>query len=211
MLKFGERNFFRFITYSVMVVGMIGCGGGGTSVTNGSDDQHIQNPEPFDAPQIDASTKNAYLKAINDARAQQQDCGEEGIKAPVPPLKWNDALYKAAYEHDYDMSETDMNPLSHNGSGTQNDWTAQVKNLEYSTFKDRIENNGYGAWSALGENIAAGDAVKTAKNAVDAWLKSPGHCANLMNPNFTQVGMAHINKDGTHYINYWTQDFGKPQ
>ena len=39
---------------------------------------------------------------------------------------------------------------------------------------------------------------------MDAWMNSPGHRANLVNGNFTEVGVARVG-------NYWTQVFGTPQ
>jgi hypothetical protein len=36
---------------------------------------------------------------------------------------------------------------------------------------------------------------------MNGWIKSPGHCKNLMNPQFKEVGVA---EDHT----YWVQDFG---
>lgn len=185
-----------------------GCGGGGVSTTGGDSHSRVTAPQPFDAQRISDADKQAYLDAINDARSQRQDCGSEGVKDPAPALTWSDELYKAADEHDYDMSESDMYPLSHDGSGTANDYTAQVQGLDHSTYVDRIENNGYLNWRALGENIAAGTDMDTPDKAVQAWLNSPGHCANLMNPDFTEMGMAHRQKAGTHYIHYWTLDFG---
>jgi uncharacterized protein YkwD len=41
----------------------------------------------------------------------------------------------------------------------------------------------------------------TEKQVVDAWLKSPGHCKNIMNKNYKEMGVARV---GT----YWTQTFG---
>jgi len=34
-------------------------------------------------------------------------------------------------------------------------------------------------------------------------LHSPGHCANIMNKNFREMGVARVG-------DYWTQDFGSP-
>jgi uncharacterized protein YkwD len=188
-----------------------GCGGGGASMVNEDSNgstRAITEPIPIEAPVLSDDEKESYLKAINDARSQRQDCGEEGVFDPAPPLQWNEDLYKAAYEHDRDMVETDMHPLSHDGSGTEYDHTAQEQGLEYSTFRDRIENNGYTNWKTIGENIAAGTTMDTAEKAVQAWLASDGHCANLMNPDYRDVGMAHIEKEGAYYTHYWTQDFG---
>lgn len=55
-------------------------------------------------------------------------------------------------------------------------------------------------FSHAGENIAMG--YTTPKAVVDAWMKSPGHKANILNENFTQIGVGYV-KDG----NYWTQMF----
>jgi uncharacterized protein YkwD len=58
--------------------------------------------------------------------------------------------------------------------------------------------NGFKSFT-VGENIAFGqqdiDAV------MDGWLKSEGHCKNLMNGQFKEVGVAENHK-------YWVQDFG---
>ncbi len=40
------------------------------------------------------------------------------------------------------------------------------------------------------------------------WLSSPGHCANIMSADFTEMGAAHaIERSSTSTI-YWTQVFG---
>ena len=58
-----------------------------------------------------------------------------------------------------------------------------------STLGSRVAATGYVA-SALGENIAAG--YGTVTNVMTGWMNSPGHCANIMNPAFTQIGVACI-------------------
>ncbi len=77
------------------------------------------------------------------------------------------------------------------------------------TMADRINATGY-AWSALGENIAAG--YPSVNAVVDGWMSSDGHCANLMNPNFRDIGSRlrrrHVDQ---RYRTYWTLDLGKPR
>ena len=51
---------------------------------------------------------------------------------------------------------------------------------------------------AYGENIANGYTAE--RSVVDGWIKSPGHCKNLMNKAYKEMGVAKI---GT----YWTQEF----
>jgi len=149
------------------------------------------------------TTKQKYLDAINQARSKTQDCGYEGIKSPVAPLKWNTKLYNAAYMHSNDLAET--NTFSHTGSGTQSDLAAQKLHPDTgSTAQERIEYTGY-QWSWLAENIAVGQT--TIEDVMTAWLNSPGHCANIMDANLTEVGMAHVIKVDSEYTDYWTQDF----
>jgi len=161
-----------------------------------------------DVPAIDKAVIDVYLDVINTARAESQDCGSEGVKPAVSPVTWSDTLYKAAYRHSYDLAYS--NTFSHTGSGTATDVTAEALHPgQGSTPKERIEYAGYTDWRAYGENLAAGTVMDVAQEAIDAWLSSPGHCANLMSPDFTEVGMAHIMNSDSKYIHYWTQDFGK--
>jgi uncharacterized protein YkwD len=46
---------------------------------------------------------------------------------------------------------------------------------------------------------------------MDAWIASPGHCANLMNPAFVEVGVACVSTSGASYPTYWTMNLGTPR
>jgi uncharacterized protein YkwD len=54
-----------------------------------------------------------------------------------------------------------------------------------SDFSARITAVGFN-WSRAGENIA--DGYRTASGAVTAWMRSLGHCQNILTPVFTEVG-----------------------
>ena len=71
---------------------------------------------------------------------------------------------------------------------------------------DRFKREGYN-YSYAGENIAAGNSTVTA--TMTQWLNSPGHCANIMGANFTEIGIGFDKGAGT-YKYYWTQAFAKP-
>ncbi|HIP62323.1 MAG TPA: CAP domain-containing protein [Sulfurovum sp.] len=192
------------LVFLVFAIVLFGCGGG-----TPPDNTFVAHPFE-DAPVIDEATKQIYLDAINNARSIEQDCGVEGIKPAVSALVWNDALYKSAYEHGKDLAESDT--FSHDGSGTDSDWTAEVQGLgRGSTIKERIVNNAYTNWSTLGENVAGGTFQDLAQEAVDAWIASDGHCANLMNPRYKDVGMGHVEQDGTRLTHYWVQNLGAKQ
>jgi hypothetical protein len=62
---------------------------------------------------------------------------------------------------------------------------------------------GTGSW---GENIAA--AYPDPQAVVRAWMASPGHRANILNPAFTHLGIGAAVNPGSRWGYYWTLDFG---
>ena len=71
-------------------------------------------------------------------------------------------------------------------------------------FAERAKQAGYTNWSALAENIAAGQ--RTPEAVVQAWMESPGHRANILNPQYTEIGVGLAT--GGRMGNYWAQSFG---
>jgi uncharacterized protein YkwD len=73
-------------------------------------------------------------------------------------------------------------------------------------FAGRMSAAGY-TWSSAGENIATG--FQTPWEVVKAWMASPDHCTNILDPTYSDVGTGLSNK---HLADYgpstWTQDFG---
>ena len=126
--------------------------------------------------------KAAILQLVNDVRKKGCTCGTT-VMPPVAAVIWNDQLAKAAYDHSVDMNTHDY--FSHTG-------------LDGSSPGQRIIAAGY-HWTSYGENIAEG--YSTEQIVMNAWLGSEGHCKNIMNGGFKDLG---VGRDG----NYWTQDFG---
>lgn len=114
----------------------------------------------------------------------------------LAPLRLNPLLSAIAQSHSQDMAHNDF--FDHRSSNG-------------STVFDRFLQGGYGYRSG-GENIAAG--FSTPKSVVNAWIRSPGHRANLLTPFFQEmgVGFVHLPSDpGKIKLRYyWTQDFGVP-
>lgn len=158
-------------------------------------------------PAISKSTVNQYLSVVNQARSVPQDCGTQGTWASASPVIWNDKLYSSAYEHMQDLIVSQT--FSHDGSGGESDWSGYPLGIK-STQVERAENYGY-EWSRLGENLGGGASIDTAEKIVEAWLESDSHCANLMNPHFTEMGMVKITDETALYTNYWGQNFGTPK
>ncbi|MEW5755395.1 MAG: CAP domain-containing protein [Pseudomonadota bacterium] len=128
------------------------------------------------------------LTLVNTARAVARSCGATRYGA-APPLAWHCNLEQAAQGHSTSMADNDF--FSHIG-------------LDGSNPGERITATGY-IWRAYGENIAAG--YSTEEDVVNGWLNSPGHCANLMNPRFTEIGTASAENPAARYRIYWTQNF----
>ncbi len=71
---------------------------------------------------------------------------------------------------------------------------------------ERIASAGYVS-QVCGENIAAG--YPTALTVFQAWMNSPRHRANLLSPDFTEIGVGYA--EGGYYRYYWTVDLARPQ
>lgn len=56
------------------------------------------------------------------------------------------------------------------------------------------------SFRTAGENIAMGQ--RTPEEVVNAWMNSSGHRQNILNPNFTHIGVGYVENG-----NYWTQMF----
>ena len=59
------------------------------------------------------------------------------------------------------------------------------------------------SYRTAGENIAAGQ--RTPDEVMQSWLNSSGHRANILNPNYTELGVGYY-KGGSYGV-YWTQTF----
>ena len=129
------------------------------------------------------------LDLINTARTQPRQCGTQAFAAAAA-LTWNATLATAAQSHSRDMANN--NYLDH-------------KDRNGGTPGDRAELAGF-IGQQIGENIAAGQ--DTPNKVVEGWLASPGHCANLMNAQFRELGAAYAVDPKSDAAIYWTAVFG---
>lgn len=126
------------------------------------------------------------MESLNNTTFEQQVfelTNQERAKNGLSPLKANAELNFAADKYAEDMSKRRV--LSHTGADGSKAW-------------DRAEAVGYEA-RMMGENIAAGQ--KTPEQVVKGWMDSPGHRANILRSQYTDIGVG-------FYNNYWVQDFG---
>ncbi|MCQ8771100.1 CAP domain-containing protein [Streptomyces telluris] len=111
----------------------------------------------------------------------------ERAKAGCSPLTINAKLQAAAQGHSDDMAARDY--YAHTSP-------------EGKSPGDRMTAAGY-RWSTYGENIFK--SPKDARTAMDGWMKSPGHRANILNCSFKEIGVGiNFKSNGP----WWTQNFG---
>lgn len=193
------------ITALAAALALTACGGGGGGsgaalpVTTPSTPTTPTTPTtpPVAGSRITCNLTNfqtEMLAAVNARRRAGASCGTRGTFPAAADLTWNAQLTQAAVAHSDDMVANNF--FDHTGSSG-------------STLGTRATAAGY-AWSGLGENIAAGQT--SVSQVVDGWMKSDGHCANLMNAGFRDIGVACVSGgSGNTYRTYWTQDFGTPR
>jgi uncharacterized protein YkwD len=131
------------------------------------------------------------LAQLNAARGTPRQCGNQSFAAAAP-LLWNATLGSTAEAHSRAMA---------NGNFFDH------QDPDGRTPGDRAELAGYSG-QRVGENIAAG--LDTATRVIDGWLASPGHCANLMSPQFSELGAAYATDPKSDAGIYWTALFGAP-
>jgi len=98
--------------------------------------------------------------------------------------------------------------LERSAQGWTNKMVLQNIFTHGAAFWTRIAAVGYD-WQLAGENIATG--FSTPQEVVNAWIASPGHCRNILDPQYASVGTGvsalpvHSAASGPAT---WTQDFG---
>ncbi len=127
-------------------------------------------------PSILSKEGQEVLDLVNSERA----------KVGCSPVQAQAQLTAAAQKHSEDMAA--QHYFSHNSLDGRSPW-------------DRIRAEGY-TYSQAGENIATG--YSTAAAVMNGWMNSSGHRENILNCNFTEIGIGYDQR-------YWTQDFARPQ
>jgi uncharacterized protein YkwD len=145
-------------------------------------------PARAEAPALAARV----LTLVNEARARGAHCGAK-VFGPAAPLAPSQAIASVALGHAADMAEHDY---------------FEHEDLAGHTPADRIRAVGLSE-RLVGENIAYGP--RTAEDVVQGWLDSPGHCENIMDPRFVQMGVAFAPGRAAKHGLYWVQDLVEPR
>jgi uncharacterized protein YkwD len=132
------------------------------------------------------------LELVNAARAHATRCGERAF-APAAPVSLSSTLSTVALTHAADMAEHGY---------------FEHRDLAGRSPADRVRAVGYQE-VLVGENIAYGP--QSAEEVVRGWLDSPGHCENIMDPRFADMGVAFSQGRTRKRGLYWVQVLAAPR
>lgn len=135
-----------------------------------------------------AAEEAAIVDLVNTMRARGGRCPSKTYP-PSKPLRVQPTLAKVARAHAADM--LNQGYFAHKSQDGR------------SPFQ-RMRDAGYRFGAA--ENIAAGNT--TAARTFAQWVKSDGHCRNMMNPRFTHIGVGVAARPKTKLRHVWVQTFG---
>jgi uncharacterized protein YkwD len=170
------------------------------------DEPSPEPPEPEPLPMTDhcalvadwdpewVQWEQEVLLLVNEARSAPRSCGSQGDFDAAGALLDDPLLTCSSRLHSLDMFERDY--FDHvNPDGVEP--------------SERVTDAGY-EWMATGENIAYG--YDSPQSVVDGWLDSDGHCSNIMNDVFIDLGVGYYPGNLTERFSsdrhYWTQNFG---
>lgn len=190
------KKLVAVLLLAVMVVSAVGCG----STKGELDDQAaVRVYDPNDTSvYIDdqytalvGSVENASMTEAERQRSAElralavealNGVNEQRAAVGLPALVWSDALAVAA---EVRANDEIVRSFSH----------ARPDGSEYWTVNSDI------VW---GENLAKG--YSTASGVVSAWMASPTHAANILEPSYVTCGIA-VYEDADGKL-YWAQEFG---
>lgn len=149
-----------------------------TKAPTTTNNQQVQTP----AKQTPATNVN---QSVSEFEKQVVDLtNAERTKAGLKPLEIHTPLMGVAQTKSEDMAKN--NYFDHNSP-------------TYGSPFDQIKAAGI-TYRAAGENIAQGQ--QTPAQVVQAWMDSPGHRQNILNANYTHIGVGYVAAG-----HYWTQQF----
>jgi uncharacterized protein YkwD len=132
------------------------------------------------------------LELVNEARSRGAQCGAQSF-GPAPPLSLSRTLADVALGHATDMAVHDY---------------FEHEDLAGQSPADRVRAAGYSE-KLVGENIAYGP--KSVEEVVKGWLASPGHCVNIMDPRFVQMGLGLAPGRAARRGLFWVQVLAEPR
>lgn len=148
-------------------------------------DKPDTTPDAPSVPGIPENGSNGESSSVSEYEMRVAELvNEQRSKHGLSPLKLSEELSAVARAKSQDMRDNGY--FSHNSP-------------TYGSPFDMLKSFGI-SYKAAGENIAHG--YSTPEAVVNGWMNSPGHRANILNADFTELGVGYVESG-----NYWTQLF----
>jgi uncharacterized protein YkwD len=147
----------------------------------------VGNAVQTEPPPAPTPTVSAELQLVLDL------VNAERVPRGLVPLQFSDELNEAALAHT--QRQASDGAIYHQDP------------QDGSSPGDRLSRTGY-EFSTWGENVAAG--YPTPAAVMRGWMNSEGHCKNILNPAFTEIGVGFVT-GGERYDQFWTQVFARPR
>lgn len=168
--------------FALWLAGCVGPTGEGDDETEPVDDTGY--------PAEWAALEEAVLALVNQNRWVGANCDGLHFVARREALEMDETLRDVARAHSADMGARHF--FDHDNPDREDPF-------------DRIEEAGFTGAQPWGENIAGGSA--TAEGVMSQWMNSPGHCENIMQPDFKVIGIGYAFDADSELGHYWTQNF----
>lgn len=154
--------------------------------------------EQTDAPRVtlEGSAETTY-DLSHDAPLEEGTAGAEVILELVNRVRTQEGL-----------GSLELNEHLNEAAQTQADHQASIQTMTHEGLgglEERVSDTGY-QWRMVAENVATGQLSHT--QVMTGWVNSPGHYANIIHPDLTEMGFAMtIGSDGR---TYFAQVFATP-
>ena len=148
-----------------------------------------QSPAPTPTPTVteglDLAVAEALVELTNQAR----------LANGLTPLAEHPSLVAATQKYANLHAHLSPDRLDHHLNG--------------STLDSRVEAEGYAGWTFLAENLVWGSVDLSPAEAVQAWLASPAHRDNMLNPTVNETGVGcYVSAAAEQSFRICVQDFG---
>lgn len=175
-----------------------------------------QPTQEQNAPQPNAPQQNTPQQSTPEQSAPEPPAPEpEPEPAPQAPY-FNEAYEQAVLDQVNQVRQgLGLSPLTLNTTLVNAAHTRSVEIVELFSHTRPDGRSCFTAWDeagisycSVGENIAAGQ--QTPDEVMEDWINSPGHYANIVNENFTELAVGCYYVPGSTYGYYWVQCFNTP-
>lgn len=183
--------------------------------TNEQDSNKVEVNENQDKDQVKEEVEQPNTETTEEQPSEETVIPEENVEKPTENNQSQNQYQLSQYEQEV-VDLTNQEREKQGLSALKVDWelsrVAREKSNDmavngyfshnspvYGSPFDMMKNYGI-SYRAAGENIARGQ--QSPQEVVTGWMNSEGHRANILNGDFTHIGVGYV-ENGNH----WTQQF----